>query len=84
MTIATMMLHAAVAAAGGDRDRGDRDRDDRDRGDRDRDEGDSRRRRGRSDVPTWLETVDLLVKANIENHKKKGGNGGGRGRRRGR
>ena len=37
--------------------------------------------RRRANVPTWLETVELLVNANIENHKKpnKGG-GGGRGR----
>jgi hypothetical protein len=33
----------------------------------------------RAPIPTWIETVDLLVNANIENHKKSKGNGGGGG-----
>jgi len=47
------------------------------------DRGDKPKRR---EVPTWLETVEVLVNANIENHKRSGrgggggGGGGGRGR----
>ena len=39
----------------------------------------SRESKGRrTSIPSWLETVDLLVNANIENHKKsKGGRGKG-------
>lgn len=36
----------------------------------------------RAAIPTWIETIDLLVNANIENHKKsKGGRGRGGKRR---
>ncbi len=55
----------------------------RGRGNRSReDASDDEPRRKRSNVPTWLETVELLVEANIENHKnsKSGKNSGGRGR----
>lgn len=40
--------------------------------------------RKRAKVPTWEETITVLVESNIQNHKKSGGsrrgNGGGRGR----
>lgn len=41
----------------------------------------SPRRRG--NIPTWIETVEILVNANIENHKKSRGSNGGGGRGRG-
>jgi hypothetical protein len=45
---------------------------------RDRDQdGNGEATRQRHNVPTWIDTVELLVNANIENHKK---NKGGRGR----
>ena len=48
--------------------------------DRDREDSESDETRGkRGNVPTWLETVELLVDANIENHKNSKGGGGGRG-----
>lgn len=44
---------------------------------RDQDTDNGKESRGkRTTIPSWLETVDLLVNANIENHKKpKGGRG---------
>ncbi|MEE2934719.1 MAG: hypothetical protein VYA84_01855 [Planctomycetota bacterium] len=71
-----------------DRDRDSRDRDPRSsrrpRGGRGRDrdqDGDGEATRQRHNVPTWVDTVDLLVNANIENHKKNKGGGRGRGGR---
>lgn len=40
----------------------------------------SRRSSRHRDVPTWLETVDLLISVNLESRKKSRGNGNGRGR----
>ncbi len=41
------------------------------RGRKDRDAENSRETRGkRTTIPSWIDTIDLLVNANIENHKK--------------
>lgn len=47
------------------------------RGRKDRDTENSREPRGkRTTIPSWLDTIDLLVNANIENHKKTKNNRG--------
>ena len=53
------------------------------RSSRDQDSEEGRESRGRrTSIPSWLDTVDLLVNANIENHKKpKGGRGRGNKKR---
>lgn len=57
-------------------------RDEDDRLDSSSDRGEPTRKRAK--VPTWEETISVLVESNIQNHKKSGGgrrgNGGGRGR----
>lgn len=57
-------------------------RDEDDRLDSSSDRGEPTRKRAK--VPTWEETITVLVESNIQNHKKSGGsrrgNGGGRGR----
>ncbi len=77
--------------------RGARDSSSRESSDQDESSESSSRSRGRGrrnasdsegsadrpSAPTWLETVSLLVDANVENHKKtpaRGSGGGGRGR----